>query len=120
MTGAATQCIERYLELTNQTRKILKKAQTPCIDDHLLPPEDFDTKGQLEKDCSEAVLKALYLARICRPDILWTVNALAREVTRWIAACDKRLFRLICYLYTTENYVMTSYVGDTADKCKLA
>ena len=120
MTGSATQCIERYLELTNQTRKILKKVQTPCIDAHLLPPEDFETKGQLDKDCSKAVLKALYLAIIGRPDILWTVISLAREVTKWNVACDKRLFRFICYLYATENYVMTSYVGDTADKCKLA
>ena len=101
MTGSAIQCIDRDLELTNQTRKILKKAQTPCIDDHLLPPEDFDTKGQLEKDCSKEVLKELYLARIGRPDILWPVNSLAREVTKWNAACDKRLFAICTRRKTT-------------------
>ena len=29
------------------------------------------------------ILKCLYLARIGRPDILWSVNKLARSITKW-------------------------------------
>ena len=45
--------------------------------------------------CSQIVLKCLYLSRIGGPDILWSVNELARAVTKWTRACDKRLTRLI-------------------------
>ena len=31
----------------------------------------------------------VYLARICRPDILWSVNKFARTVTKWTRVCDK-------------------------------
>ena len=34
--------------------------------------------------CLKIVLRYLYLARIGRPDILWSVNKLARAVTKWI------------------------------------
>ena len=39
--------------------------------------------------CSQIVLKCMYLARIGRPDILWSVNKLAPAVTKWTKACDK-------------------------------
>ena len=51
--------------------------------------------------CSQFVLKCLYLARIGGPDILWSVNKLARAVTKWTKACDKRLARLISYIHHT-------------------
>ena len=42
---------------------------------------------------------SVYLARIGRPDIKWSVNKLARAITEWTRACDKRLERLISYIY---------------------
>ena len=56
---------------------------TPCIDDHQLSPEDFESKGELSSEAARIVLKCLYLARMNRVDFLWTVNALAREVTKY-------------------------------------
>ena len=50
-------------------------------------------------------MKCLYLARIGRPDILWSVNKLARSITKWTKACDKRLNRLISYIHHTCEYV---------------
>ena len=44
MVGHAEQTVQRYLELAKLTKDSLKPVQTPCIDDHLLPPEDFITK----------------------------------------------------------------------------
>ena len=62
---------------------------TPCIDDHYFKEEE---------------LKCLYLTRIGRLDILWSVNKLARSISKWTKACDKRLCRLISYTHHTCKY----------------
>ena len=55
-----------------------------------------------------------------RPDLLWAVNSLAREITKWNKACDKRLHRLIAYLRSTSNWVQKCWVGDPPEDCWLA
>ena len=65
------------------------------------------------------VLKCLWCARLTRPDIYWTVNDLARNVTKWTKAHDKRLWRLISYMNGTKDRVLKCYVGDTPEKCQL-
>ena len=119
MQGHAEQCVDRYLELTGKDIGSLKTVSTPCIDDHLLSPEDFNEKGEVAEVASRIVLKALYLARTNRPDILWSVNTLARKVTKWDQACDKRLLRMISYLHSTKEKVQVNYVGDPISKCKI-
>ena len=59
------------------------------------------------------VLKCLYLARIGRPDILWSVNKLARAVTKWIQASDRRLVKWISYIHHTSDYRQCSRVANT-------
>ena len=95
MAGHAKKCVERYCELANKTTQQLYKVSTPCIDDHHFKEEEMKYVGELSQVCSQIVLKCLYLARIGRPDILWSVNKLARSITEWTKACDKRLNRLI-------------------------
>ena len=75
--------------------------------------------GELSQICSQIVPKCLYLARIGRPDILWSVNKLARSITKWTKACEKRLNRLISYIHHTCEYKQYCYVGDTAKQCRL-
>ena len=58
-----------------------QKVSTPCIDDHHFKEEELKSVGELPKVCSQIVLRCLYLARIGRPDILWSVNKLARCMT---------------------------------------
>ena len=120
MQGHAEQCVFKYLELANKTISSLKQAATPCIDDHQIAPENFEAKGELAAVAARIVLKVLYLARIARPDLLWAVNILAREVTKWTAACDQRLFRLICYIKCTKDWVQSCFVGDSPENCWLA
>ena len=74
--------------------------------------------GELSKVCSHIVLKCLYLALIGRPDILWSVNKLARSITKRTKACDKRLNRLISYINHTCEYKQYCYVGNTATQCR--
>jgi len=120
MAGHSEQAVERYLELSGKKEASLAKVATACIDDHLLQAEDFITKGQLEESAAKIVLKVLYAARMGRPDIYWAVNTLARDVTKWNVACDKRLHRLICYIHHTKHYVQKCVVGDKIDDCVLA
>ena len=64
MEGHAKKCVERYCELANRTTQQLYKVSTPCM----------NSAGEFSKICSQIVLKCLYLARIGRPDILWSVS----------------------------------------------
>jgi hypothetical protein len=93
---------------------------TPCIDNHPLTERDFSTPGVLNTEAAKIVLKALYLAGVGRPEILWSVNDLAREVTKWNQACDKRLLRLMCYILCTRTWTHKALVGDPVSKCWLA
>ena len=109
MAGHAKKCVERYCEVANKTTQQLYKVSTPCIDDHHFKEEESKSVGELSNACSKIVLKCFYLARIERPDILWLVNKLARSITKWTKACDKRLNRLIqkfIILVNTNNIVM--------------
>ena len=83
MEGHAKKCVERYCELANKTTQQLYKVSTPCIDDHHFKEEQLNSVGDLPKVSYQIVLICLYLARIGRPDILWSVNKLARSITKW-------------------------------------
>ena len=61
----------------------------------------------------------MHLARIGRPDILWSVNKLARPVTKWTQSCDGRLARLISYIHHTNDFRQCCHVGFTAQHCRL-
>ena len=119
MVGHAKKCVERYCELANKTTQQLYKVSTPCIDDHHFKEEETKSVGELSNTCSQIVLKCLYLARIGRPDILWSVSKFARSITKWTKACDKRLNRLISYIHHTCEYRQYCHVGNTAKQCRL-
>ena len=116
MAGHAKKCVARYCELANKTTQQLYKVSTPCIDDHhFKEEEEMKSVGKLSQVCSQIVLKCFYLARIGRPDILWSVNKLARSITKWTKAFDKRLIRLISYIHHTNNIVMWVILQNNAD-----
>ena len=119
MEGHTKKCVERYCELANRTTQQLHKVSTSCIDDHHFKEEELKSVGELSKVCSQIVLKCLYLARIGRPDVLWSVNKLARSITKWTKAFDKRLNRVISYIHHTCEFQQYCYVGNTAKQCKL-
>ena len=119
MEGHARKYVERYCELANKKTEHLFKVSHPCLDDHLIKKEELENKGELSEVCSHIVLKCLYLARIGRPDILWSVNKLARSVKKWAQACDRRLARLISYIHFTSDYRQYCHVGNAAQHCWL-
>ena len=119
MEGHAKKCVERYCELANKTTQQFYKVSTPCINDHHFEEEEMKSVGELSRVCSQIVLKCLYLARIGRPYILWSVNKLAQSFTKWTKACEKSLNRLISYIHNACDYKQKCYVGNTAKQCRL-
>ena len=97
----------------------LYKVSSPGLDDHQIKTEELESVGELSEVYSQIVWKCLYLARIGRPDILWSVNKLARSVTKWTEACDRRLARLISKIHHTRDYRQYCHVGNTAQHCRL-
>ena len=77
---------------------------TPRLDDHQFKEEELGSVGDLSNVCSQIDLQCLYLARIGRPEILRSVNKLARAVTKWTRASDRRLARLISYIHHTSEW----------------
>ena len=82
MEGHVKKCVERCCELANKTTQQLYKVSTLCIVVHHFKEEKPKPVGELSQVCSQMVLKCLYLARIGRPDILWSVNKLARAIKK--------------------------------------
>ena len=119
MEGHAKKCVERYSELAIKTTQQPYTVSIPCIDNHHFKEEELKSVGELSNLSSQFVLKCLYLARIGRLDILWSVNKLARSIMKWTKACDKRLNRLISYIHHTCEYEQYCYVGNTAKQCRL-
>ena len=107
------------LRAGEQNVQQLNEVSTPCLDDHHFKEEEMKSVGELSQVCSQIVLKCLYLARIGRPDILWSVHKLARSITKWTKACDKRVNRLISYIHHTCEYRQYCHVGNTAKQCRL-
>ena len=91
--------------------------KTPPIDDQFLTPEDMVKKGKLHDVCSRIVLEILWLTRRARPDTYWAVNSLARLVSKWTVACDKRLLRLVGYLRWSKYHSLQVTVGNMPKEC---
>ena len=66
-------------------------------------------------NCSEMLI----FGKNLRPDILWSVNKVARSITKWTKSCDKRLNRLISYIHHTSEYKQYCHVGNIAKQCRL-
>ena len=117
MEGGVKKCLKKLANWQKKKAEQLYKVSAPCLDQNF-KKEELDTVGKLSTVCSQIVLECLSWARIGRPDILWSVNKLARAVTKWTWACDKRLARLISY--SSHMWIQTILsCGNTAKQCRL-
>ena len=78
----------------------------------------------LLENCHKSALKLSWNACILRAlvdqtDILWSVNKLARAVTKWTRDCHKRLARLISEIQNPTEFKQYCHVGHTAQQCRL-
>ena len=89
---------------------------------HRWPPlqrRRFEIRGIIVKSMLSNCLEMLIIGTNWTTDILWSVNKLARSITKWAKACDKRLSRLISYIHHTCDYKQYCHVGNTAKQCRL-
>ena len=110
------QSCEAYTSLTGKT---LKEANSPYVADGSLVETDWDTKGQLEGSASKVLMKLLWLARLARPDLMKGICDLTRRVTCWSRADDKRLYRLVCYLWSTKTHKLFGQIADPVENLRL-
>ena len=67
----------------------------------------------LKSYAAKVLMKVLYAARYARFDLLRAVCFLAQYITKWDTMCDKRLYRLMCYINSTYHLRLTGWVGDS-------
>ena len=79
MKSYAEKCVERDCELADKSVDQLFQVSALCMDDQKFTKDDFEIVADV---CAQMVLTCVYLARISRGDIFWTVTALTRAVTR--------------------------------------
>ena len=91
MESHAKKCVGKILRTCERKRlNSYTKSQLHVFDEHQFKEEEIGSVGESSNGCLQNVLKCLNLARIGRPGILWSVNKLARAITKWTRACDKR------------------------------
>ena len=85
------------------------------------PGQDSETlsRGNLAPHAASVLMKLLYAARIARFDLLRSINALARNVTKWTKDDDARLHHLMCYVNSTLYLKMIGWVGDKVEDLSL-
>ena len=71
-----------------------------------------ENRGALAPHAASILMKLLYAARICRFDLLRSINNLARNVTKWSKKDDVGLLHLISYVHHTKHHKMIGWVGD--------
>ena len=133
MSSLLEQCVQRYIDLAcHRVVGKLKKVSTPFLDEG--KPE-FDenldtavlsagsngsaavpsagTTGILGDIASAVLMKILYAARVGRYDLIRPVTALGSLITKWSRICDLKLRRLVCYVHSTLDVFMYSWIGGT-------
>jgi phospholipid/cholesterol/gamma-HCH transport system substrate-binding protein len=115
MRDFLVQCVELFQEIGGAPAQHLRRAETPFVE----VLHDPEQAGVLQPIASRILMKILYAARMARPDLLKATCFLATKVTKWDDACDKLLYRLVCYINSTLDVHMSGWIGDHPDDLEL-
>ena len=96
---------EVYEPSSSQVRRGTGSGELP-----LGEPEEEPTPGRLNTMACKVLMKVFYAARAARFDLYRPVAHLARFLTKWTVTCDKKLYRLMCYIRSTLHYRMVGMV----------
>jgi hypothetical protein len=113
------ECCNKYCGLAGASHTCLVPSKTPFLDEACLEEDDHVEQGDLGDEASSILMKILYGARMARYDLLRATCALASKITKWTRACDKKLYKLVCYINSTLDYVLKGSVHDPLDKLSL-
>ena len=118
MVDYAQQTVDLYLSITGSQK--LRHAPTTFCPEGSLVPSDDDMKGELAPNACKVLMKALWLGRLARPDIIKPIGDMATQVQKWSRNNDKQLHRLICYVNTTKNHRLVGTIRDDPRELHLA
>ena len=134
MRDSMRQCVEAYQKVAGNYSTKLKHAETPhhpilwgatnkservatpsdeSVDLEL--PDWGEEAGVLAPQACSILMKIMYGARIARWDMLKIVQLLSTRVSKWTVSCDKALYRLVCYINSTLDIVLSGYIGDNPE-----
>ena len=65
-----------------------------------------ENRGALAPQAASILMKLLYAARICRFDLLRSINNLARKITKWTQKEDALLHHLMAYVHQSKHHLM--------------
>ena len=90
----------------NHGRKGFQESTDPLsyLEEATLPLDDYDTQGALQHCAAKLIMKAYWLARLNRPDLLRALNELSRRITRWSRNDDRKLHRVMAYLHFSQKF----------------
>ena len=111
MSDYGRDAVRHYCDVVGRNVKI-KYVPTPFVDESSLPPELENQRGELAGHASSALMKALWLCRLARPDVQRALQFPATKVTRWSVNDDKRAYRIFCYLWSTKDNILTGEILD--------
>jgi hypothetical protein len=75
----------------------LAAARSPHLEEDFVP-QCMDKPGLYAASASSHLMKLLFAARLCRPDILVAITRLASKVSKWLTCHDRALHRLFQYV----------------------
>eukprot|EP00971_Amphidinium_carterae_P097772 1934644-Amphidinium_carterae.1 len=109
MKGYIDAAVQRFTKEWGQT---LQKVSSPYLGE-----DEVECEGQPKfgKCASSHIATLLFLARVCRPDLLVAVCRLAKKVSRWEAIDDKKLVRLFAYLKCSRDLVVNFKMREGSD-----
>ena len=81
---------------------------------------DDALEGELGFAACRVLMKALWLGRLARPDLVKPIGDLASFVQKWSRNCDKQLHRLVCYINSTVNSTLVGTVQDSTEDLHLS
>ena len=119
MRDYACQTVALYVEVAKLETGKLRDATTLFC-----PPGSFDLaddalEGELGFAACRVLMKALWLGRLARPDLIKPIGDLAAHVQKWSRNCDNQLHRLVCYINSTVNSTLVGTVQDSVEDLHL-
>ena len=113
----ARQCVQLYETVSALA---VKPQLTPHLDVATLPASDDESRGQLSESAARILMKILWLARLCRPDLLVAVTTLASHVCGWSRNDDRRTHRLVGYILHSVDFALVMTINDPPSDLRLA
>jgi hypothetical protein len=108
--------VEIYVETTGNKVHAVDTPYVPEVSP-LQWQELTSSPGKHGKSAAMFLMKLLYGARMCRPDLCVAVQRLAAQVTRWSGECDRRLHRLYCYVFGSAALSLSGSLNESDKSC---